>query len=244
MSNKKCGISYDFIKGTSTSNLNLVFVHGTGCNRNFLRPLADELRQYNRYLIDLPGHGDSDNTDYSPENYVDAVYDFISDMENVILIGHSLGGTIVIGAGERNIKSIKGLVILNSGASFPKIDSILLEKLQNNILDFDRFGLLLGNIDDPEMQKSISHMENTDTILKDAFISIDINYEEDLNKIKVPVCIIAGGKDKFTFPEFSENLNYKIKNSKLYIISEAMHSMPIIKKKETSKLISDFIKDI
>lgn len=242
--NKKRGITYEFFEGKSKANINLVFVHGTGCNRNFLRSLSNELTEYNRYLIDLPGHGNSDNTGYSAENYVNCLCDFVSDMYNVILIGHSLGGTIVIGTGAKMIKSVNGLVILNSGASFPKIDSVLLESLKKNIVDFERFNILLGHTDNLEVQQTAVHIENEDIALKDALISVNISYEEVLDKIKVPVCIIAGDNDIFTVLEFSENLNNKIKDSTLHVLTDAAHSLPITHKKEASNIISNFVNNI
>lgn len=241
MVNKKGTITYEFLKSQLDSNVNLVFVHGTGCNRNFLRSTAEELKQYNRYLIDLPGHGDSEDTGYSLENYINSICDFISDMENVILMGHSLGGCIVIGIAIRNPKSVKGVVISNSGASFPKIDSVLLESIKYNSIDMERFGQLLGDVDNPDVQKAGLYLESLDVILKDANIALSINFENDLNKINVPVCILGGEKDEFTYPEYSDNLNDKIKNSKLYILNDAKHSLPIARKKEATKLITDFV---
>lgn len=241
MNSKK--LSYDFIRGQE-NNINLVFVHGTGCNRHFLRALAEQFPEYNCYLIDLPGHGDSKNTGYNSENYVDAVSCFISDMENVILIGHSLGGVIVVGTGEIQIESVKGLVILSSGASFPVVEDEFIQELKNNIVNNERFASFMGHFDNSDIQKAALYMEPDEIKLQDSLISLDINYEKDLEKINVPVCIMVGEKDKLTLPEYSQHLHQKIKNSTLDILPDTMHGLPLARKEKVSEIMKDFIKKL
>ena len=55
----------------------------------FLRALAEQVKEYNCYLLDLPGHGGSEDTGYTAENYTDHISDFLKNMDNIILIGHS-----------------------------------------------------------------------------------------------------------------------------------------------------------
>ena len=117
MIKKENGIEYEIIKAKKESELNLVFVHGSGCNKNFLKALAEVFKEYNCYLIDLPGHGNSDNTGYNVESYVKAISYLVNKLSNVVLIGHSLGGTLVAKTASLNLKSVKGAIILNSGAS-------------------------------------------------------------------------------------------------------------------------------
>ena len=122
MGNYLNGTYYDFYEGKNATE-NLVFVHGSGCNRRFLGPLAKRLSDYNCYMIDLPDHGKSDVVGCdSAEQYVDAVAEFVSTLENVTIIGHSLGGTICLGVAAKGIPSVKKCVIISSGAKFDKLD--------------------------------------------------------------------------------------------------------------------------
>lgn len=244
MINKKRGIAYEFLKGKGTSNFNLIFVHGTDCNKKFLRPLAEKLDKYNCYLIDLPGHGESDNTGYSSENYINAIKDFISDIDNVILIGHSLGGCLVVGAGELNLPTVKAIVSLNGAAEFGGLNQQIVDSVNNNIFEVEKVAAFIGHLDDPIMMEILPTLESAEIGLIDFKIDLEIDFSKDLDKINVPALIIGGASDILVFPEKSEYLNDKIKNSKLVIIPDTMHALPLVRRDEVSKLINEFLNNL
>ena len=75
--------------------ITLVFVHGNSQNHRFWENQFDDslFGDYNRVLLDLPGHG------YSPKllNYdVSTITEFVSEALNqfgpILIIAHSLGG--------------------------------------------------------------------------------------------------------------------------------------------------------
>lgn len=244
MNNKKQGIAYEFLKGNGTSNFNLVFVHGSDCNKKFLRPLAEKLDNYNCYLIDLPGHGDSDDTGYSSENYLNAIKDFVSDIDNVILIGHSLGACLVVGVGTLNLPTVKAIVSLNGAAEFSGLNQEIAESVNNNIFDLEKMASFIGHMDDPIMMQSLPALESAEIGLIDFKIDLEIDFSKDLDKINVPALIIGGASDILVFPEKSEYLNDKIKNSKLVIIPDTMHALPLVRRDEVSKLINEFLNNL
>lgn len=244
MISKKNGIEFEFLKGTGSSSLNLVFVHGSGCNRFFLRAIHEEVSDYNCYFIDLPGHGNSDDTGYSFDNYVNAVSEFVKDLDNVILLGHSLGGTIVLGATARDIPSIKGAVIISSGASFPKLDKEFMKKIHNDIVDMEYVAECLGHLEDTAVQEAIAKIEADKIIAIDFLIDEVVNIEECLKDIKVPITIVTGGAEILTLVEYSELINEKVENSKLVIIPETRHMLPLVKRKEVSELIRELVNKV
>ena len=78
----------------------LVFVHGWACHLGFWREqvaaLADKARMV---LLDLPGHGQSDQpqTTYTMDFFAEAVLAVLRDakVEQATLIGHSMGGAVI-----------------------------------------------------------------------------------------------------------------------------------------------------
>ncbi len=84
----------------------LVFVHGWSCHRLFWKEQIDRFQRVRRVVaIDLAGHGESEagRTDWSMEAFggdVVAVCDALK-LERVVLIGHSMGGPVVLEAAER-----------------------------------------------------------------------------------------------------------------------------------------------
>ncbi len=78
----------------------LVLVHGARVNAHAWDFFSMEMRQYlHIYAVDLPGHGDSEwasDADYSRSRLAADVSGLIEhlSLESVVLIGHSLGGSV------------------------------------------------------------------------------------------------------------------------------------------------------
>src|SRR5271165_670570 len=78
----------------------LVFVHGWACHLGFWHEqvpvLADKARLV---LIDLPGHGKSDqpNAAYTMDFFAEAVVAVLRDakVDKAAFIGHSMGGAVI-----------------------------------------------------------------------------------------------------------------------------------------------------
>ena len=97
----------------------LIFVHGWSCNHTFW---SSQLPQFsNNHLVitlDLAGHGGtkSERRLWNIENYardVFAVYEILGISE-VILIGHSMGGAIILEAARLIGPNVKGLICVDS----------------------------------------------------------------------------------------------------------------------------------
>lgn len=238
---RKNGIHYKLIEN-NFSNENLVFVHGSGCNSNFLDPLAQALSEYNCYLIDLPDHGESENRNcMNVEDYIDAVAEFVSDMTNVTLVGHSLGGTICVGVAARSIPSVKRSVIISSGAKYDKMDRRIHNMVEKNRVDWPYIMKCLGSFHSLTVLKAFTTFEPSDILLKDFDIDLRLDILHVLPAIKIPILIMVGSTDILTIPEYSYLLKDGIKKSKLVIVPKCRHMLPLAKKKEVSYMIRRFV---
>lgn len=96
--------------------INLIFLHGWSIDSTYWRDQIDYFSdKYSVYAIDLPGFGDStaDNrTDWTIEEYALDVKDFIKTMElkNIILIGHSMSGSIALDVAIKSSDEIIGII--------------------------------------------------------------------------------------------------------------------------------------
>lgn len=104
----------------------ILLVHGLASNAGFWRYNIDALAKNNRVIaIDLPGYGKSDKGDYAygMTYYADQVAHFIKELEleNVVLVGHSMGGQIGITLSINHPESIEKL-ILAAPAGIEKFD--------------------------------------------------------------------------------------------------------------------------
>jgi len=105
-------ISYE-VYGTGEPTL--VFVHGWSCDSRYWRKQIDPFSENHKIiLIDLAGHGHSGMTreNYSMKAFgedVQAVVEAVGD-EKVILIGHSMGGTVIAEAARLMPQKVKALI--------------------------------------------------------------------------------------------------------------------------------------
>lgn len=105
-------ISYA-VKGAG--NTALVFIHGWSCDKSYWNILSAELAEnFEVVTIDLAGHGESglNRENYTIELFgedVSAVVNHLK-LDKVILIGHSMGGAVIIEAAKRLPGKVIGLI--------------------------------------------------------------------------------------------------------------------------------------
>ncbi len=112
INNQSTSISYiEKGKGQKT----LLFLHGWCINKDYWRNQLDYFsKDYKVIAIDLPGFGKSSakRDDWTIEQYANDIESFINELslENIIVIGHSMSGEIMLELAVKNHKSIIGLV--------------------------------------------------------------------------------------------------------------------------------------
>jgi pimeloyl-ACP methyl ester carboxylesterase len=94
-----------------------VLVHGIGVSSRYFRPVAIRLAEHGTvYLVDLPGYGSAPNprTPVSLEDHADTVAAFIRDLglEQVALVGHSMGAQVVATLAQRHPQLAGPLVLM------------------------------------------------------------------------------------------------------------------------------------
>jgi|TARA_B100001971_G_scaffold7074_1_gene5819 pimeloyl-ACP methyl ester carboxylesterase len=96
----------------------LVFVHGWLCNRSFWKDQIKHFKNdYTVVAIDLRGHGQSssETEKLSINAFAQDVTAVISSLglSNVTIIGHSLGGLVVLETARLNIIDLQGVVVVD-----------------------------------------------------------------------------------------------------------------------------------
>ncbi len=97
----------------------VVLVHGWSCNENYWNAQVDPLKaHYTVVLVDLAGHGASgkNRTDWSMGNYGEDVATVVRQLPNhqVVLVGHSMGGTVALEATRRIGDRVIGIIAVDA----------------------------------------------------------------------------------------------------------------------------------
>ncbi|PWW05180.1 pimeloyl-ACP methyl ester carboxylesterase [Paenibacillus cellulosilyticus] len=98
--------------------LTFVLVHGSWADASFWNPVAAELRAKGHvvYIPEYPGHGGDLNTNVTHGMISKAVADYMTanNLQDIILVGHSFGGSVIQKAAEQVPDRIKRLVFMNA----------------------------------------------------------------------------------------------------------------------------------
>ncbi len=210
---------------------NLIFIHGSGGNRKTWSNQIDYFsKNHNVFAIDLPGHGEQKGGGKSSvEDYVEYIKEFIEEksIKNPWLIGHSLGGAIVLSFALKYKEIAKAIVLVGTGARLrvlPRILNAIKSNYEDALKPISDFGF------SPKTDKSIvsewikETLKCPSEVTYGDFQACDkFDVMNDLNKIKIPTLIICGSEDQLTPIKYSQYLKENIKDSKLVIIEDAGH---------------------
>ena len=95
----------------------------------------DRFQKYRTFFVDLPGFGKSDKfrDNYTIRSYANDIKELITklNLKKVILIGHSMGGAIMLETAKLVEKQVIGLIGLDSLFPFPQ--SLYVQHSQEDI---------------------------------------------------------------------------------------------------------------
>ncbi len=230
------------LKGTT-----LFFIHGAGNNCMVWDDVVNTVNITN-ISIDLPGHGKASGKSYKTiQGYGRFIIRCIEDMDinDVVLVGHSMGGAIVQYVMAQNPPWLKAGVLVATGPRL-RVNPAIIEGLKEN--PEKMLQKIVGWAVHKEAPQEIKEKaleifsEAKPEVTINDFIACDrFNGEKLCQKIEKPVLIVAADKDLMTPLKLSEELFKLIKNSKLEVIKDCGHMIPLEKPAELCRLIEDFL---
>ena len=127
------GQEIDWPKAWLNANTQAKSMGLTPSHQGVIKLFNAGLDDYSIYAIDLPGHGKSNGKSKSSiAEYSTDIIDFLDAMklENVCLVGHSMGAAIALNASLSQHWRIGSVVVIGGASKMLVTDSIL-EGLQN-----------------------------------------------------------------------------------------------------------------
>jgi len=229
------------------SNIRLIWLHGWANTYINLLPLANMFPQYENYILDLAGFGETKAPKevWSTLEYAKDVLNFLKTLppKKTIIIGHSFGGRIGIQFASNLQNDIDGLIII-AGAGLPYKRGIIFKTYVKLVKVFSP---ILKKIF-PFLRKvsfGSSDYKNVNGLMREIFKkTISENLSEISKNIKCPTLLIYGGIDTAAPSYFGEIYNQNIKNSELFILPNANHYTLLLEhNKQTQYLIKKFLED-
>ena len=229
----------------------LIILPGWGDTRKTFTNIIKNINEYNVYIIDYPGFGNSPplKKEYTIYDYAELIFNFIKDknINNPIIIAHSFGGRITSLLTTKYKLKVKKLILIDVAGIkrinlkvfikqkiykiLKKLILILPIKIRNNLQNklFNKF--------------SSNDYKNLNNIMKKTFQNIvNENLKNDYKKINVETLIIWGEKDQDTPLKDGKLLTKLIKDSAIIIYKNAKHYSYLEYPLLTNKIINIYIK--
>ncbi|MHA1785245.1 MAG: alpha/beta fold hydrolase [Candidatus Helarchaeota archaeon] len=252
---------YYEITGNLESKYTFLMIHGWTESHKFWGEQVDYFSKYYRIVtLDLKGHGQSSKNrrGYSIKKLSRDVLDLkqFLKLENIILIGHSLGGMIALDYFfRRNSGEVKALMLFNTTSTPFK----LIPRSLSELGGMGKFGLrkiLMGVYDfSPDVVLNLTDRKklNVDELIEEANRTLPLvtirlglgtstfNVTHKLHEINVPTLLITGELDMVTPIRIMKSMSEKIPNSEFRIIKGSGHMAAIEKCDEVNKIMREFL---
>jgi pimeloyl-ACP methyl ester carboxylesterase len=168
-------------------------------------------------------------------------------LENIILLGNSLGGHVGLIYCLSHPGTVKSLILTGSsglyenafGGSFPRRESYVFVKEKVEYTFYDPKIATKELVD--EVFATINDRNRVIRILAMAKSAIRHNMAKDLHKINIPVALIWGKNDKITPPEVAIEFSQLLPNAELHWIDHCGHAAMMERPEEFNVLLKGFL---
>ena len=227
----------------------IVLLHGLFGALSNWQSVVQEFSSNYRVVIPLLPIYDMPLKQAGLEGLVSHLEKFIAlkQLENVILIGNSLGGHVGLIYTLANQSNVKKLILTGSsglfentmGGSFPKRGSYDYLKERVAYTFYDPKTATKELVDEVfETTKSIPKCLRIVAMAKSAQRH---NMAKELPKIKVPTLLVWGLNDTITPPMVAHEFNKLIPNSKLRFVDKCCHAPMMERPEKFNEILNNFL---
>ena len=244
----------------------MLFAHGYGCDQNmwrFVYPAFEE--EYKVILFDHVGAGNSDHSLYSQdkygslEGYAEDILEICEelDLQDVILVGHSVSSMIAVLAGIADPQRFSHLVLVSPSPRFineegyvggfdkEDIDE-LMDALDSNYLGWSAniAPVIMGNPDKPELGEELANSfcrTNPEIAKHFAQVTFLSDNREDLSRVTIPSLVLQCSEDVLAPQEVGKFVHKEIRNSVFHLLEATGHCPNLSAPEETVEAIKKYL---
>ena len=228
--------------------MKLLFIPGSGCGREAWVYQTEYFTDSE--AIALPGHLEGEPCT-SVDDYVEWLWGYIHQhrYQDVILVGHSLGGAIVQLYGLKYGDEVKALVLIGTGARLRVLPTFL-EAFEDMITDEAAWRKYLEqrySLVAPEIRQVVieERMRIGPAVMLNDFLCCDkFDIMDKVHTIKLPTLIICGSEDEMTPVKYAKYLADKIEGATQVVVDGATHWGHLEKPREVNQAIEEFLRSL
>ena len=236
-------------KGLLEGRETVIFIHGAGGGQytwSYQKGFFE--KQFNPIIIELPGHGESGGeSEQEIGKYAGHVLSFMKalGLQQVFLVGHSMGGAIAQTLALTHPEVIKGIVLVGTGVRL-KVFPMILNEIKTNFKEtVPKIVQFAYSRKTPSelIERGINDMMRCrPEVLYGDFLACDrFDIMNEVEKINLPTLILCGDEDELTPVKFSQFLHERIKGSKLEILPNAGHMVMMEASEAFNQKVGEFI---
>lgn len=246
----------------------LLFIHGFASSQEAWKWVTPAfIETHTLILVDLVGSGKSDMAAYDPQRYqtldghVDDLIEFcdVFDLNDLVILGHSVGGTIGLMLSKARPNRIKQVIMLGASPRYlndlpdyyggferENVDQIL-EMME---LNYAGWASYLASVAVPE-----SEGETKSTYVEGSFLSSNpqiayaflkvtllVDYRDILKDIETDTVILQCSEDSFVPIDVARYMAKELGNSEMHVLSAKGHYPQVSHPDETITAIKRYLK--
>jgi pimeloyl-ACP methyl ester carboxylesterase len=235
----------------------LLLIHGFPFHQGLWDGYSDRFAdQFRVITVDLPGFGRSPllKTPFSIDDVAETLLRFLVDksLQDVVIVGHSLGGYVALSMVQRNPELFGGLVLFHSTAYGDSDDK---KQSRMKVVDFVRkngalafttgfIPPLFANPNDPAVEKvrNIASEATAEAVIAYSLAMKDRHeHLKTLESFKNPTLFLAGKNDPGIPPESIEKQAAHCQKPQIQILDDVAHMGMFEKPEATASEIKDFV---
>ncbi|MEZ4590709.1 MAG: alpha/beta hydrolase [Chloroflexota bacterium] len=226
----------------------LLLIHGAGGSHLTWPAALRRLPETAVYTLDLAGHGRSSRPGrQTVADYAQDILDFMAalGLENVVVLGHSLGGAIAQQIGLAAPPAVVGLILLGTGARLrvsPQILAAAEADLATAVSLINQH--LWGTQPDARLMhhnQQIMMECPPDVLLGDFIACNQFDLRDRLPEMTLPALVISSQQDQMMPPKFGEFLATHLPQAEFVLLPEAGHMMMLEAPQAVARLVQKFL---
>lgn len=210
--------------------IDVLFIHGAGGTHRIWGHQVQRLTGANTHALDLPAHGRSDGQGRDTiAGYSEVVLQFLAalEIEEVVLVGHSMGGAISQWMTLHHPGRLLGIGLVGTGARL-RVTPAILEGLETEFEE--TVDLIVDYAFADETDAALVEggrdewLANEPAVIRGDFVACDrFDVMERVGEMDVPAAVVVGAEDQLTPVKYARYLAEHLPDAELTVVEEAGH---------------------